>query len=126
MSFPKRRWACGLAALAAAGSSGCSTFRHVTVTTSNPAIAVGNSPSIGTTSTRKQINAFVVYFTSKGFPATDLRADYYPSGRVKTFHYHASYQHSTVAADINTAARTSSTSVTEGDSSTTTRSYDTP
>ena len=126
MSFPKRRWACGLAALIAAGSSGCSTFRHVTVMTSSPAVSVGNPPSIGDESTRKQINKFVAYFTSKGFPVTDLRADYSPSGRVKHFHYHAIHQRSTVTADINAAAHTSSTSVTESDSSTTTRSYGTP
>lgn len=126
MNLSKRKCVCGLAAVAAAGISGCSASRHVTVTTSSPAIAVGNPPSIGGTSTKKQINKFVAYFTARGFPITDLRADYYPSGRVKNFHYHASHQHSTVTADVNTAAHTSSTSVVEGDSSTSTRSYDTP
>ena len=84
------------------------------VTTTGASVAIGTPPQIGLKSTRAQIDAFVAYFAAKGFPCTDLSAQYYPSGRVKTFHYRASYGNSKVEAFIDAARHTSSISTVEG------------
>ena len=106
---------CGL--LIVAGTSlfsGCSYRSPTTVTTTGASVAIGTPPPISLQSTHTQIDAFVAYFVAKGFPKTDLNAQYYPSGRVKTFHYRATYGNSKVEAFINAPKHTSSLSTVEG------------
>ena len=113
---------CGFLVLAGASLlSGCS-FHSPTpqvatttqITTTGASVPIGTPPQIGLQSTRAQINAFVAYFVAKGFPSTDLSAQYYPSGRVQTFRYRASYGNSKVEASIDAARHTSSISTEEG------------
>lgn len=108
--------ACGLLLLAGASLfSGCSQRSSTPqVTTTGASVAIGTPPQIGLQSSRAQIDAFVAYFAAKGFPSTDLSAQYYPSGRVQTFHYLASYGNSKVEASIDAAKHTSSISKEEG------------
>ena len=112
----KRISVCGFLILAETSLfSGCS-HRSSTpqITTTGASVPIGTPPQIGLQSTRAQINAFVAHFVAKGFPSTDLSAQYYPSGRVQTFHYRANYANSKVEASIDAARHTSSISTEEG------------